>query len=257
MTEGKRIALVTGAGMGIGRAIALALAKDGCDVAVHCNGSIDRAEAVCREIRAMGRDCGVFRRDLSVPEELDGLFRDVRERFGRLDVFVANAGITVKGRFEDMAWEEIDRIYAVNFRGTYLCVQKAAAMMKDCGARGSIVMISSNNYRMHHPLCSVYGSLKCGLNKMAEHAAVELGKYGIRVNVIAPGWTDTGEARLGPKEPTYYHIPMKRWCLPEEIAQAVLFLSGPFAGSVTGAMLTMDGGASLLSEELGRYGYEE
>ena len=152
--------------------------------------------------------------------------------------------------------EEIDRVFSVNFRGTYLCIQKAAALMKKCGARGSIVVISSNHYRMHHPLCSVYASLKAGLNKMAEHAALEYGKYGIRVNVIAPGWTDTGEARLGAKEPTYYHIPLRRWCRPEEIGQAALFLSGPWAGSITGAVLTMDGGASLMSDSLDKYGYD-
>lgn len=168
---------------------------------------------------------------------------------------MANAGLTAKGRFEEMRADEMDRVYAVNFRGTYLCIQQAAQRMRKCGSRGSMVLISSNHYRMHHPLCSVYGSLKCGLNKMAEHAALEYGKYGIRVNVIAPGWTDTGEPRLGEKEPTYYHIPLKRWCRPEEIGQAVLFLSGPWAASVTGAVLTMDGGASLMSDGLEKYGY--
>ncbi len=253
--EGKA-ALVTGAGMGIGRAAALTLAEAGYDVTVHCNGSVERAQAVRRDILAMGRRCEIVRADLSRPEEAAALFERHEALFGRLDVFVANAGLTVKGRFEEMRAEEIDRVFSVNFRGTYLCIQRAAALMRKCGARGSIVVISSNHYRMHHPLCSVYASLKAGLNKMAEHAALEYGKYGIRVNVIAPGWTDTGEARLGEKEPTYYHIPLRRWCRPEEIGQAALFLSGPWAGSITGAVLTMDGGASLMSDSLDKYGYE-
>lgn len=251
-----RVALVTGAGMGIGRAVALTLAEAGYDVTVHCNGSVERAQAVRQEIQAMGRCCEIVRADLSRPEEAAALFERHEALFGRLDVFVANAGLTVKGRFEEMRAEEIDRVFSVNFRGTYLCIQRAAALMRKCGARGSIVVISSNHYRMHHPLCSVYASLKAGLNKMAEHAALEYGKYGIRVNVIAPGWTDTGEARLGEKEPTYYHIPLRRWCRPEEIGQAALFLSGPWAGSITGAVLTMDGGASLMSDSLDKYGYE-
>lgn len=251
-----KTALVTGAGMGIGRAVALTLAQAGYDVAVHCNGSVERAQRVKQDILAMGRRCEIIRADLSHPQEIEGLFERHEALFGRLDVLVANAGLTVKGRFEEMQAEEIDRVFSVNFRGTYLCIQKAAALMKKCGARGSIVVISSNHYRMHHPLCSVYASLKAGLNKMAEHAALEYGKYGIRVNIIAPGWTDTGEARLGAKEPTYYHIPLRRWCRPEEIGQAALFLSGPWAGSITGTVLTMDGGASLMSDSLEKYGYE-
>lgn len=115
-------------------------------------------------------------------------------------------------------------------------------------------MISSNNDRAHFANASAYGVIKAGLSKLAEHAAIELASYGIRVNVIAPGWTDTGEARMVQKEDTFYKIPLKRWCTPKEIGQAVLFLCSDMAHSITGTRLVMDGGALLLSDKPEKYG---
>ena len=120
--------------------------------------------------------------------------------------------------------------------------------------RGSIVVISSNNDRAHFANASAYGAVKAALTKTAEHAAVELAAYGIRVNVIAPGWTDTGEARMGKMEDTYYKIPLKRWCKTDEIGKAAVFLSSEAAASITGCRLVMDGGALLLSDKGEKYG---
>ena len=126
--------------------------------------------------------------------------------------------------------------------------------MRDAGTRGGIVILSSNNAFMQTPGVACYGSVKEALLKLTKHAAMEVARYGIRVNAIAPGWTDTGEARLPPPESTYAHIPLKRWCQPAEIGQAVLALSAPWAASITGSCLVMDGGASLQTHPPEEYG---
>ena len=126
--------------------------------------------------------------------------------------------------------------------------------MPDTDSRGpSIVVIASNNAHMQTPRAAAYASVKAGLVQLARHSAAELAHLGIRVNTISPGWTDTGSPRLGKKEDTYYKIPLKRWCRPEEVAAAVIFLDSAAAASVTGAELVMDGGASLMSDRPERY----
>jgi len=251
----QKIALVTGGGTGIGRAIALEMARAGYDVAVHYNGSSTGAEEVQTEIESLGRRCCLIQGNLTKHEEILRMFSEVKAEFGRLDVFVSNAGVTKPARLEEMEEEDFDLMTALNFKGNYFGVQQAAQLMKQQG--GSIIMISSNHAMMQHPRCSCYGALKAALHKLCKSAAMELGKYGIRVNVIAPGWTDTGAERLGSKEPTYYHIPLKRWCLPSEVGQAAVFLSSAAAASITGVTLVMDGGASLQTDTLDKYGYME
>lgn len=133
-------------------------------------------------------------------------------------------------------------------------MQAAARFMVETKTKGSIVVISSNNAIAHFADVSVYGSAKAALIKLAEHAAIELAKYGIRVNTVSPGWTDTGAARLDAKQDTYYKIPLKQWTTPEEIADAVLYLSSGSAVSITGANLVIDNGALLLSDKGENYG---
>lgn len=247
-----RTALVTGAGTGIGRAIALTLAKAGYDVALHCNGSHGGAESAAAEIRAFGRHAEVYQADLGDIAAIGGLFEAFRRDFPKLDLFVNNAGITLLAPFLEMTPEDFDRNCAVDFRAPYFCMQEASRMMAKAGG-GNIVVIASNNAHCHFARASAYGSMKTGLVKMAEHVALEMSRFGIRCNSIAPGWTDTGAARLDAKESTYYKIPLRRWVQPEEIGQAVLFLDSPAAASITGACIVMDGGARLLSDKGEKY----
>lgn len=251
----QKIALVTGGGTGIGRAIALEMARAGYDVAIHFNGSSTGAEEVQTAIESTGHRCCLIQANLTIHEELLRMFSEVKTKFGRLDVFISNAGVTKTNRLEEMTEEDFDLMTALNFKANYFGLQQAAQLMKQQG--GSIIMISSNHAMMQHPRCSCYGALKAALHKLCKSAAMEFGKYGIRVNVIAPGWTDTGAERLGRKEPTYYHIPLKRWCLPSEVGQAAVFLSSTAASSITGVTLVMDGGASLQTDTLDKYGYME
>ena len=247
-------ALVTGGAIGIGRGIALALAQAGYDVGIHCNSNVQRAQELRQQLCAMSRRCHVYPADVRECAQIDSLFARYMQDFGQLDLFVANAGITQKAPFLEMDEHTFDRITQIDFRGTFFCVQQAARRMRDAGTRGNIIILSSNNAFMQTPGVACYGSVKEALLKLTKHAAMEVARYGIRVNAIAPGWTDTGEARLPPPESTYAHIPLKRWCQPAEIGQAVLALSAPWAASITGSCLVMDGGASLQTHPPEEYG---
>ena len=252
-----RIALVTGAGTGIGRGIALELARAGYDVGLHYNSSSDGAERAAAEIRSMGRRAETFGADLSSVAAIRGLFAEFRSRFDRLDLFVNNAGITLKAPFLEMTEDAFDRNCAVDFKAPYFCMQEAARMMAGQEGSGNIVAIASNNAFCQFAEATAYAAMKAGLVKMVRSIALEMARYRIRVNAIAPGWTDTGAARLEPKENTFYKIPLQRWVQPEEIGKAVLFLDSDAALSVTGVTLVMDGGAQLLSDKAEKYGFAD
>ncbi len=254
---GSKAALITGAGIGIGRGLALKLADNGYNVAVNYKNSEKEAIEVCAIINGSGKGVRAvpIKADISDIGQISGLFAEYSKYFDRLDLFINNAGITVKSPFLETSEETFDSICDVNFKGAFFCIQNAARFMidnnqpvkvKQGGTTGNIIVISSNHYKMHAENVSVYGSVKAALTKLAGHAALELAQYGIRVNVIAPGWTDTGAARLGPKECTYDKIPLKRWCTPEELGDAVLYLASRSSDSITGASLVIDGGAVLL-----------
>ena len=252
----RKVAIVTGAGTGIGKGIAYELAKAGYDVAVHCNGSTEGAEEVCAAIRRdFGRKTAVIKANLAEYAGVQSLFDEFLKQFDRLDLFVNNAGVTKKSFFLETEESLFDLMVNVDYKGAYFCMQRAARIMVDKGIRGSMVLISSNNARAHFAEVSVYGSVKAAIQKAAEHMAIELAQYGIRVNTIAPGWTDTGASRLDAKESTYYKVPMQRWTTPEEIGKAVLYLADDAAASITGDTLVIDGGALLVSDKCERYGY--
>ena len=128
-------------------------------------------------------------------------------------------------------------------------------MMVGQEGAGNIVAIASNNAFCQFAQATAYAAMKAGLVKMVRSIALEMARYHIRVNAIAPGWTDTGAARLEPKEETYYKIPLRRWVQPEEVGKTVLFLDSDAALSVTGITLVMDGGAQLLSDKAEKYGF--
>lgn len=251
----RKVAFVTGGASGIGRVIALTFAKNGYDVAFSYFGSEAAAKDVQTEIKKLNCNTLAIRSDLSKCADIDSMFEAFKDRFNRLDVFVNNAGITEKSSFLNTTEELFDKICDVDFKGAYFCAQKAAKMMIANNIKGSIIMISSNNAYAHFADVSVYGSVKAAMTKMAEHMAIELAKYKIRVNTIAPGWTDTGAARLDAKEETYYKIPLCKWVEPSEIAETAVYLSSSAAKSITGATIVMDNGALLVSDKRERYGY--
>lgn len=240
-----KAALVTGAGTGIGRGIAIVLAQEGYDVAVHYNASRDTALTACEEIEKLGVRAVPIQADLSDMEGVKRLFREYTKNFDTLDTYVNNSGITTGGRFLETTEETFDTICTVNWKGAYFCIQSAAKLMAEKNTKGNIVVITSNQQEIIYPGSSAYGSMKSALVRLCKFAALELAPNGIRVNAIAPGFTDTGEIRMGIKEPTYDLIPLRRWCTPEEVGNVVLFLCSKWAASITGTCIIMDGGAVL------------
>ena len=248
----RKTALVTGAGMGIGRGIALELAKAGYDIAIHYTHSADSAQRTAKEAEALGVKAVTIKSDLTSKPGVDSLFSEFSRNFDRLDLYVNNAGVTKTSDFPDLPEADFDLMADLDLKGSYYCIAAAAKLMEASG--GSIVIISSNNAHMNTPRAAAYAAVKAGLSHLSRHAAVELARYKIRVNTISPGWTDTRSPRLAPKESTYYKIPLKRWVEPSEIGKTVLFLDSPAAASITGAEIVMDGGASLMSDLPEKYG---
>ena len=246
-----QVAMVTGASQGIGKGIALVLGKAGYDIALHCSSNKEAALETAGEIRAMGGRCEVIQTDLSGYEGIVRLFDEFHRRFDRLDILVNNAGITVGGSMLDMDIETFDKLNGIDWRGGFFCTQFAAKAMIAKGIKGSIILVTSNQSTMTFGGSAAYGSVKAALRKFASHAALELSPYGIRVNATAPGFTDTGNPRMGGKERTYNIIPLERWVTPEELGHMVLYLVSPEALSLTGVEIIIDGGAHMLCNDGG------
>ena len=247
-----KVAFVTGGGTGIGFGIARELLKEGYDVAVSYCGSKDGAEKIINYAKTLGRKAIAIKADISKVSEIEKMFLEFSCEFSRLDLFVNNAGITKKATFLDTTEELFDTICNVDFKGAFFAMQRATKIMVKQNS-GNIVLISSNNAIAHFADVSVYASVKTAATKLAEHMAIELAQYNIRVNTVAPGWVDTGSSRLDAKEETYYKVPLKKWATTEEVAKAVVYLSN--SPSITGATLLMDNGAVLVSDKRERYGF--
>ena len=245
----QEVALVTGAGSGLGQGLARFLAEHGYDIALHTGSNEERALDFASKLReSSGRRVEVFCSDFTKDGTAAVLFDWFRGEFDRLDLFVNNAGLTKMGQILSMTEELYNTVFNVNFKNAYFCVQQAAGIMKEQKTAGSIFLISSNHHATVGIGNSAYSISKESLVKLAKHAAMEFARYNIRVNCIAPGWVNTGEARLeGYYESSLKEIPLHRWVQPSEIGEWILFLSGPAAYSLTGDTIELDGGVRLMS----------
>jgi len=244
-----QVALVTGGGAGIGRAVALCLARAGADVAV-ADLDATRAERGAADVRALGRRALAIAADVSDEKAVDAMVdRTVRE-LGRLDILVNNAGIYPQNLIADMSVELWDRVMAVNVRGPMLCTRAAVRAMRAAGRGGRIVNISSTE-SMHPTFTGLshYGASKAAINMLTKNAALEFAPDGIQVNAVCPGATLTEGSSAGMdaggREVLAARIPLKRIAVPEDIASAVLFLASPAASFITGTTLLADGGYLL------------
>ncbi len=239
-----QVAVVTGAARGIGRAIALALAEEGCDVMVS---DLDegRAQEVAQEIARMGRRAVAIRTDVSKLSDVQRLFEIVLQHFGKLDILVNNAGIIRRGTLEDHTDEDWELVMAVNLRGTYYCSREAARIMKRQRS-GRIINISSVAGKVGDITSAPsYGPSKAAVNALTKSLARELAPFGITVNAVAPHAIETEMSAEWSEErrrAVIAQIPLGRMGKPEEVAAAVVFLASPGAAFITGEILDVNGG---------------
>ena len=254
----EKVALVTGAGSGIGRATAVALARDGAKVALLSHTS-DEIEAAVTDIAAAGGEAIALTADVSDEAAMRGAVARVVERWGRLDVVVANAGINgVWAPIDDLKPEEFDKTIAVNLRGTYVTLHFAVPHLKKRG--GSIVIVSSinGNRTFTSPGATAYSATKAAQVAIAQQLALELGRHHIRVNAVCPGEIDTQidqntqrrhvEETKIPAEFPQGQIPVSdgKPGQSEDVADLIRFLASDRARHITGTPIFIDGGQGLL-----------
>ena len=237
-------ALVTGASRGIGRAIAVKLAANGAEVIVNYCGNKAAAEEVVREIRDFGGRAVSICADVSSIEAVNKMFAEIKNDFGSLDILVNNAGITCDSLLLRMKEEDWDKVLHTNLTGTFNCT-KAALKLILKSDNGSIVNISSVVGQTGNPGQCNYGAAKAGILGFTKSLAREVAGKKIRVNAVAPGFIDTDMTSVLPEEVRQKlkeQIPMGRLGSPEDVANAVLFLTLPSSRYITGQTINVDGG---------------
>lgn len=246
MLEGK-IAVVTGASRGIGRAIALRFAREHAQVVINYNGSKERAEEVKAEIERFGGKAEIYQCNVADYTACETFIKEVIARFGRIDILVNNAGITRDGLLMRMSEEDYDAVLDTNLKGTFHCIRFASRqMMKQ--RSGRIINMASVSGVLGNAGQANYSASKAGVIGLTKAAARELASRGITVNAIAPGFihTEMTEVLSGQvKEGAVVQIPLGTFGEPEDIAAAAAFLASEDARYITGQVLNVDGGMAM------------
>jgi len=243
-TLDSKTALVTGGSKGVGKGIALELARCGCHIAVNYNSDARGAEATAVEIRALGRKAVTVQADVGLATDVDRMFAEVLHQFPRLDILVNNAGAQTWKPLLELEEGEWDHVIRTNLKGCFLCTQRAGRHMREHGG-GSIVNIGSGGNKIPFPNLSNYTASKGGVEMFTKSAAIELAQYGIRVNCVAPGAIEIERTRQEAADygKTWAGVtPLGRVGQPLDVARAVAFLAGDSADFITGQTLFVDGG---------------
>ena len=242
-----KIAVVTGASKGIGRACALRLAKDGMTVVVNYSHSDEEAAKAVEEIKAAGGDAVAYKADVSDLNQVKELFKFVSDTYGRVDVLVNNAGIVRDEYLLMLTQENLDKCLDLNIKGYFYCAQQAALKMFSQKS-GVIVNMSSVSSKMALAGQSVYSATKGAVNSMTQTMAKELARKKIRVNAVCPGFVQTEMVDQLPedkKKEYLKEVPLGRFADVDEVAGLVSFLCSDDAGYITGQAIVLDGGLSL------------
>ena len=247
MIEDGRVALVTGGGRGIGRAVAVRLANEGAKVAISYRSNDMTAEEVAEEVRAAGAECEIFKGDVASPEDVDALFKGVGEALGPVEILVNNAGLTRDNLMMRMKESEFDEVLSTNLKGTYLCTR--AALRPMIRARwGRIVNVSSVVGLVGNAGQANYAASKAGIIGFTKSVAREVAQRHITANVVAPGYVETeltSNLSAEVKDRIRGQVPAGRFAQAEEVAEVVAFLAGEGAGYITGQTVAVDGGMTM------------
>ena len=246
MLSGK-VALVTGAGRGIGREIALTLAEYGADVIVNYNGSKAKAEEVVAEITGMGRKAAAVQCSVADYEACGRMITDMIAEFGHIDILVNNAGITKDNLVIKMTEEDFDAVIDTNLKGTFNTIKHMYRPLIKQKA-GRIINLSSVSGVLGNAGQANYSASKAGVIGLTKSMARELASRNITVNAVAPGYIDTDMTQAmtaAAKESTLEQIPLKRVGTPRDIAETVAFLASDKASYITGQVISVDGGMAI------------
>ncbi len=243
LLDGK-VALITGASRGIGRAIALRLAGEGAKIAINFAGSKEKAEAVKTEIEKLGSQAILVQANVSDAAEVDEMVKKVLEAFGKIDILVNNAGITRDGILVRMKDADFEAVLDTNLKGVFYCTKAVAKLMMKQRS-GRIVNMSSVVGLIGNAGQTNYAAAKAGVIGLSKSAAKELASRGVTVNMVAPGFIETDMTAGLPdnvKTATLAGIPLGKMGSPENVADAVAFLVSEHASYITGQVINVDGG---------------
>jgi len=245
-----KVAIVTGAGSGIGRAIAIKFAQEGANIVIVYSRNDANANESARMVEEIGSKALVIKCDISNTDAVREMVDRVVEYFGRIDCLVNNAGVYSGAPFLDITEEAWDRVIDVDLKGTFMCTQAVCRYMRDAGVKGSIVNIGSVHGSRAWIGASNYGAAKAALIQLTRSMALELAPYDMNVNLVSPG-----AIAAGPNEPKIqdeefmsrvrYEVPLRRMGEGEEVADLVLYLVSDKSNYITGAEIIIDGGLLL------------
>jgi glucose 1-dehydrogenase len=242
-----KVAIVTGSSLGIGRAVAVALAREGASVAINYRSHPEEGEEAVQEIERGGGEAISVQADVSEPEGVKGLIQQTVEEYGRLDIMVNNAGIEQKFPFLDTPFEVWEKVISVNLTGVWLGGQEAARQMVSQGGGGRIINVSSVHEDLPMPTNSPYCAAKGGLRMLMRTIAVELAPHDITVNNIAPGAIETPinknlDEHPEQRQELLSEIPLGRIGKPEDVANLAVYLASDASSYSTGSTFFVDGG---------------